>query len=184
MIRLHPGCLVVKVASGEQIPCQAESVTLQLQGTDLEWAGEELIQHVAAAVLHYFKEQQGKESVSVAEFTEVLEKVLKDFGYSLSGGQVCQEQRYVEDADLNELIGESHEGTELALFTRLQKEMKKMLKSAPDELRFVGLRDCVKRVLRARRWGKRCQSLNDQVIFFLRRCLSVHSVADCSMSVK
>ena len=184
MIRLHPDCLIVKAVSGESIPCQAESITLQLLGLDLEWIGEDLIQHVAAAVLHYFKEQQGQETVSVAEFTEVLEKVLKNFGYSLKGGNLCQEPQLVKGADLNDLIRESDEGTELAVFSRLQKEMKRMLKSAPEELRLVGLRDCVKRVLHAQRWGKRCQALYDQIVFFLRRCLCVHSVADCSMLVK
>ena len=66
MIRLHPDCLIIKMSSGEQFPCPAEIVTIELIGEAASWMSEEVVKNVAAAVLHYFKEEQGRDVVSVA----------------------------------------------------------------------------------------------------------------------
>ena len=42
----------------------------------------------------------------------------------------------------------------------------------------------VKRVLRARRWSRRCQTLSDQVVSFMRQCFDEHAAADCLLVVK
>jgi hypothetical protein len=42
----------------------------------------------------------------------------------------------------------------------------------PEVLRFRGLRICVKQLIGAKRWSRRCQRLNDQIVDYLRTCLS------------
>ncbi len=184
MIRLHPDCLIIKISDGEQFPCPAEVVTMELIGQAVAWMGDETIKNITAAVLHFFREEQEREVVSVAEFSEALENVLRSFGYSVGGGASMQRGQSVRNADINDLFRESEGELELELYQRLRSEMKHLLKTAPDELQFCGLRGCVKRVLHARRWSRRCQRLSDQIVAFMRQCLDTHAASDCLLVVK
>ena len=56
MIQLHSDCLVFKSETGQAIPCSAELVTIELIGEAARLLDPDLLQHAAAAVLHYFKE--------------------------------------------------------------------------------------------------------------------------------
>jgi hypothetical protein len=73
---------------------------------------------------------------------------------------------------LEELARESGEGCELFFFPRLRDELRQRLQQEPRLLRFSGLRGCVKRLTGARRWSGRCQCLQDQIVEYLRECLS------------
>lgn len=186
MIRLHPDCLIIKMASGEQFPCPAEVVTVELIGEAASWMSEEVVKNVAAAVLHFFREEQGRDVVSVAEFSEVLEDVLQGFGYSV--GKLCKSglkgpSREVRNTDINDIISQTEGELELAIYQRLRVEMKRMLENAPAELHFSGLRGGVKRILHAQRWSRKCQTLNDQIVAFLRECLDAHAPTNCSLVV-
>ena len=67
MINLRPDCLVFELSTGEQVPCSAEELALELvlgPGVTLD---PEVIRNAAAAVLHYFKAELGRHSVSVVE---------------------------------------------------------------------------------------------------------------------
>ncbi len=184
MIRLHPDCLIIKMSSGEQFPCPAEIVTVELIGDAASWMSEEVVKNVAAAVLHFFKEEQGRDVVSVAEFSEVLEDVLQGFGYTVGNYGLGKGKRMVRNTNINDIIPEAEGELELAMYQRLRTEMKRLLENPPDELRFSGLRGCVKRVLHAQRWSAKCQALNDQIVAFLRECLDAHAGANCSLVVK
>lgn len=184
MIRLRADCLIIKISGGEQFPCPVEVVTTELIGKAVDWMSQEAIQNVAAAVLHFFREEQDREAVSVAEFSEVLERVLQNLGYSVSEGSSAKRKRLIRNADINDLIRECDGEMELALYQRLRLEMKHLLKNTPSELRFRGLRGGVKRVLRARRWSRRCQILSDQVVSFMRQCFDEHAAEDCLLVVK
>jgi len=51
-------------------------------------------------------------------------------------------------------------------------------------LRFRGLRDCVKRLAGAKRWSARCNDLNDQIVEYLRTCLSAEPKgSSCALMV-
>ena len=63
-------------AAGEQIPCSAHEVCLELVGESAENVDRELILHAVAGVLHYFKTEKSQQAVSLKEFGEALERVL------------------------------------------------------------------------------------------------------------
>lgn len=182
MIRLRADCLIIQISGGEQFPCPVEVVTTELIGKAVDWMSPEAIQNVTAAVLHFFREEQDREAVSVAEFAEALESVLQNLGYSVK--TAAKRKRMIRNANINDLIRESEGDLELAMYLRLRSEMKHLLKNTPSELRFSGLHGCVKRVLRARRWSRRCQTLSDQVVSFMRQCFDEHAAADCLLVVK
>src|SRR5580658_3876079 len=83
MIQLKTDCLIFQTNDGEQVPCSAEWVTLELMGEGAQLVDPEVVRHASAAVLHYFKHELHRQFVSVAEFAAALEKVLKSFGLSV-----------------------------------------------------------------------------------------------------
>jgi hypothetical protein len=206
MILLRPDCLVFKTAGGESIPCSAHDVTVELMGDSAELVDKEMILHAAEAVLHYFKTEKGQHTVSVAEFSEALERVLRGLGLDVKSAEddenpsagltletttvteadepVASVRPRVVEEDLNRLASESDGSCELVFFPRLRDAIRRELDGEPLVLRFRGLRGCVKRLTGCKRWGPHCQSLNDQIVEFLRTCLTVENAgADCALVV-
>ena len=180
MILLRPDCLVFKTAGGDNIPCPAKDVTIELIGDSAQWLDQEAIENAAAAVLHYFRVEEDRQSVTVAEFAATLEKVLGGLGFEVKSGDksavlaagepvVLAPIRPVIEADLSVLAGE---GGELFFFPRLRDELRRHLDGTPLVLHFRGLRPCVKSLTGAKRWTAQCRALNDQIVDYLRTCFS------------
>src|ERR1017187_10368623 len=68
MIHLKSDCLIFQTNCGQQVPCSAEWVTLELIGDAASLVDPDLIRHASAAVLYYFKHELRRQFVSVAEF--------------------------------------------------------------------------------------------------------------------
>jgi hypothetical protein len=176
MIQLKSDCLIFETHDGEQIPCSAEWVTLELMGEGAQLVDPEVVHHASAAVLHYFKHELGRQFVSVGEFAIALEKVLRRFGLSVYADHQPEPAANpaplrVLESNLNDLASiAAREGFELVFFSQLRQELKSKLDQSPDLLRFHGLRDCVKQLAGTGRWNRRCQSLDDQIVDFLRCC--------------
>jgi hypothetical protein len=188
MIRLRPDCLVFK-SNGETKPVSAEQITLELVGAAADLLDESMLKNVAQGVLHYFKQDLGKEIVSAKEFAGPLEKALHGLGFeiqttSLDPASGNPEPPRVVEADLRGLANESGEALELAFFPRLRQEVRQQLTHSPRVLRFHGLRGCVKQLTGAKRWTARCQGLNDRIVDYLRSCLTTEKGGEtCAMVV-
>ena len=184
MIELHPDCLMFEMPGGEAIPCSAELISVNLLGEAAEVLDPDLVQNAARAVLHYFKVEQGKTFVSMREFFRALAKVLLGFGISVNLDEAAPPPRRVSESDLRQLACESGKSFELAFFPRLRVELRQQLDQSPHVVRFKGLRGCVKQLAGARRWTGRCQCLSDQIVDYLRHCLSNDPGAkSCSLMV-
>lgn len=173
MITLASDCLVFELAGGEGVPFSSEMISVELMGNTGEWLEPEFVRHAAKAVFHYFKHELGRQTVTVGEFTEALEKVLKGFKPQpqppLSKQAVAPSE--VLESDLCSLALELGRGCELFFFTRLRDELRLRLRQAPRVLRFKGLRPCVKQLAGTQTWGVRCRNLEDQIVAYLRECL-------------
>jgi hypothetical protein len=169
MITLASDCLLFRLASGESIPFSAEMISGELLGGSITSLDPEFLRHAAHAVFHYFRRDQGRQTVSVGEFTEALEKVLR--GLALDPACVSGTgPEPMRELDLCRLAEESGDGCELFFFPRLRNELRSQLTHGPRVLRFHGLRCCVKRLTGARRWTGRCRDLEEQIVEFLREC--------------
>jgi hypothetical protein len=173
MIQLRDDCLLLQKETGETVPCTAEHITVELMGGALGDLDAETVRNAAAGVLHYFKAELGKEFVTVGEFAQALARVLNGFGFaiecsSVGGGVEAQ----VATADLRELAKASDKGFELEFFSRLRETLHNTLAETPRAVQFHGLRGCVKQLAGARRWCPRCRRLHEQIVDFLRLCLS------------
>jgi hypothetical protein len=170
MIALASDCLLFRTASGESIPYSADMMSDEVAGDSLESFDPEVVQHAASAVFHYFKYELGRQTVTVGEFAGALENVLR--GFAATPEPVAQPRCLagVIESDLFGMAREAGEG-ELFFFPRLRAELHQQLQAGPRILRFHGLRGCVKQLLGARRWSPRCQSLEGQIVTYLRQCL-------------
>jgi len=184
MIQLHPDCLIFQTSDGQNIPCSAEVVTIELVGdSNLD---PEMVREAAAAVVYYFKNELGREQVSVEEFSRALQRVLTKFGYEVS--DTCMEtdiDPFDGAAVLNlpELATASGKGFELMFFQRLRSELRTHLRGEPELVRFQGLRSCVKQLTGRQRWCPRCESLSDQIVDYLRECFTAERPTDCNLVV-
>ena len=174
MIQLQSDYLVFKTSSGEAIPCSAEKVTLELIGDAASEIDPEIVQNASAAVLHYFKSELNRHSVSIKEFSCALARVLRDFGLDVKApDEGADPAPLIVETDLIPLVEKTGFCFELALFEELKGLIEDQLSRSPQLLRFKGLRACVKQLSGARRWNRRCQCLHDQIVAFLRHRLAV-----------
>lgn len=185
MIHLASECLLFELTNGESIPFSADMISVELSGDGAGIFDPDFVNNAANAVFHYFKHELGRQTISVGEFAGALEKVLHGFdSNSMVPGQMPVERRVLE-SDLHRLAAESGEGCELFFFNRLRDELRQQLQQAPQMVRFRGLRGCVKQLAGARRWTARCRMLHDQIVDYLRNCLSAEpSRKNCALLVE
>jgi hypothetical protein len=169
MIQLHQDYLFVETAPGQIIPCSAELVAVELIGESAGTIDPQVVQEAAAAVLHYFRHDLGWKTVSVGEFSRALEQALQSLGVRLEDSTAKPQ---VQTIDLRQIASSAERGFELSFFPKLRTLLKSTLVESPQVLRFHGLRGCVKKLVGAKRWSQRCQTVNDQIVNYLRACLA------------
>ena len=180
MILLARDCMVFRMSNGESIPISAQAVSVEIVGGNVaDLFDSEFLEHAASAVFHYFKNDLGRESVTVGEFTLALEKVLTEFQQSAATKETS---RIGTQADLRELATETNHA-ELFFFPRLRDELRIQLQHSPGLISFRGLRGCVKQLVGARRWSSRCRKMENQILEFLRNCVQAETNDSCSLLV-
>ena len=178
MITLASDCLLFEFATGESVPYSADMVSVELARDTAEGFDSEFVGHAANAVFHYFKHELGRQTVSVGEFAGALEKLLCGFAATARLSTDTDSRPRLLESDLHRLARESGRGCELLFFARLRAELQRHLRQAPRVLRFRGLRGCVKQLTGARRWSLRCRNLEEEIVAYLRQCLSAESAPE------
>ncbi|TAK98292.1 MAG: hypothetical protein EPO07_12220 [Verrucomicrobia bacterium] len=186
MIWLADDCLLFELANGESVPFSAEMISIELIGDTGGRLDPEVVSHASASVFHYFKHELHRDKVSVGEFTLALERVLRGLGFRVhSAGEGIEENNQKVHGDLRLIAHESGDAGELVFYPRLRDAFRGQLARSPRIVRFHGLRGCVKQLTRSRRWSTRCESLREQIVEYLRGCLSAESSqAGCSLVVE
>jgi hypothetical protein len=172
MIALAKDCLLFQLSNGECVPFSAAMVSIELLGETAKVLDEDFVRHAAHAVFHYFRVDMKREQVTVAEFSEALERVLRGLKLAEPAGVSAKAPAAVAESDLCSLARESGESCELLFFPRLRDELRRHLGQQPRVVRFRGLRPCVKQLAGAQRWSLRCRSLQEQIVGYLRECLN------------
>ena len=176
MIALQSDCLIFQLTNGESVPCSADMISVEIVGSNEAFGAldPKTLRHATASVFHYFKSELDRETVTVGEFAQALEKALQGLGLTLfaekcavggCGGTTLE-------ANLAHLARDYAFSLELFFFPRLRDEMRTQLGHAPRVLRFYGLRGCVKQLAGARRWSSRCEQIQEQIVDFMRQCFS------------
>jgi hypothetical protein len=183
MIALRNDCLVFQLNNGESIPCSADMIGVEIVDAANSPLEPEMLRHAAASVFHYFKTELAREAVTIGEFSLALEKALSHLGYNLHTQSAPAGEISVADLDL--LASEAGGSLELFFFPRLRDELRIRLRDEPRVVRFHGLRGCVKRLAGSRRWTSRYEELQDQIVDFLRHCLTAETERnECALVVE
>ena len=177
MIALAADYLLFELGSGESVPFSADMISVEVTEGTTGFLDMDFVQNAARAVFHYFRHELNRQTVTMGEFSQALERVLRGFaatiekeefalaretaGPELSLGPIIQ-------TDLSLIAHESGKGCELFFFPRLRDEVRGNLRKEPRVLHFHGLRRCVKQLVGARRWSARCQTMQEQIVNFLR----------------
>src|SRR6266478_3399148 len=138
MIALAWDCLLLRLADGESVPLSADMISVDMMGEAATLFDEEFVRHAAKAVFHYYKHELGRETLSVGEFAQTLEKALGGFT-RVRRTRGSSGPRMLE-TDLRRLAHEAGKGCELIFFPRLREELREQLQRAPGVVRFRGLR--------------------------------------------
>jgi hypothetical protein len=172
MIALQSDHLIFQLTNGESVPCSAEMITIEIAGNSEGLIDTEMLRHAASSVFHYFKCELERQTVTVGEFSLALEKVLRGFGLTLYADEPPPLADEHLAADLDRIARESADSLELFFFPRLRDALRAQLRQSPRVLHFRGLRGCVKQLAGAQRWSARCEQMQEQVVGFLRECLT------------
>jgi hypothetical protein len=185
MIALQSDHLLFQLTNGESVPCSAEMITIEIAGNSEGLLDPEMLRHAAASVFHYFKSELDRETVTVGEFAFALEKVLRNLGLTLYADEPPSLKKQILEADLGLLARESADNLELFFFPKLRNELRSQLRQSPRILRFRGLRGCAKQLAGARRWSARCEKMQEQIVEYLRGCLTAEpNQNDCALVVE
>jgi hypothetical protein len=185
MIQLARETLLFEMASGDMIPCSAESIAVELLGVEVPAVDPEVLKAAVGAVLHYYRHDLRRETVRLSEFAQTLQTVLNGLGLNVKTKVAEAPARSVVEYDLGELIAEVGQALELALYPCLRKGLQSRLSRAPDLLRVKGLRPLVKYFTGSRRWNNQCRRLKDQILGYLRQCLRAEAgTSSCPMVVE
>lgn len=181
MIALATDCILLRRGNGELEPVNAQAISIEVVSDGHSPFDEDFIKEASTAVLHYFKNEEGRDAVTLGEFAEALEKVL--LGFSHETMKSCsKDAARVVDADLQGLVTDA--AFELTFFSQLRTELRTHLQLSPQVLRFHGLRQCVLRLAGARRWTTRCENLRGQIVEYLRECLAAETQCACALLVE
>jgi hypothetical protein len=185
MIALSSDHLIFELTNGESVPCSAEMITIEIAGNSDGLIDPEMLRHASASVFHYFKTELQRQTVTVGEFALALEKVLRGFGLTLYADEPPPLTKQILEADLGVLARESADSLELFFFPRLRDALRTQLRQSPQLLRFRGLRGCVKQLARAQRWSHRCDKMQEQIVEYLRGCLTAEpEQKNCALVVE
>jgi hypothetical protein len=185
VIQLHSDALWFQTPEGELVPCSAEIIAFELVDGSGHGLDSDLIRNAAKAVLHYFQKDLGRTQVTVGDFARVFAAVLRGFGLSVHTAEESTPPAREGEADLRRLASDSGKAFELAFFVRLRAELRQALAGSPRLIRFRGLRGCAKQLAGARRWNRHCQRLSDQIVAFLRDCLSSEApTGSCALVIR
>ncbi len=186
MIALKTNCLLFELANGESVPFSPEMLSVEFVGEIPTLIDSEFVRNAADAVVYYFKHELEQQTVTIKEFAGALAKVLRGFAPEQSkGGSAQPRNAEVIESDLVQLMLQGAQDGELFFFPRLREALRAQLRLEPRELRFSGLRNCVKVLAGAQRWTPRCAELRDQIVEFLRNCLTAEARTEgCAVLVK
>lgn len=174
MIALAQDFLLFQLPSGEQVPFSVDMISVELLGGTSKGLDPDAVTQICHAIFYYFKHDLRQGTVTMEEFGAALQRAVLGVmgGRTVSSSKPVTEGTYCIEADLSLIACESGKGCELFFFPRLREELRHQIRRAPNVIRFCGLRRCVKMMVGAQRWSGRCSTMRDQIVSYLRQCLT------------
>ena len=172
MIALQSDCLIFQLTNGESVPCSPEMISVEIVGDSDGNLDPEMLHHAAASVFHYFKKELERETVTVGEFASALEKVLRRLGLTMHADGFAAAHAG-DDRDRPGPVRARIRRQPGTFF--LPAPARRIADAAPP----VAAHGALSRAARlrqatagAQRWSARCEKMQEQIIEYLRECLT------------
>ena len=138
MILLASDCLLFELPSGETVPFSAEMISVEISNGTGGMLEQEVVEHAAASVFHYFKHDLARKTVSIAEFASAFESALNGLGLTLTGGRLTTTSVGKATKDLRLLAHDAGYACELGFFPLLRDAVRDQYQSSPKVCAFMG----------------------------------------------
>jgi hypothetical protein len=132
----------------------------------LDW---DLAESIAVAIQIYLVQAGHAPATPAAEIARLVESVLRMLGHEAIARAYSQRQHHAE-IRLDHIAERA--GYELEFFHELDRLLGAAAAQQTAVLQFRGLRQCVKSLRRARRWGRSCGALAEQILDHIRSRVS------------
>jgi hypothetical protein len=174
MIQVQPDCFWIQTEKGDLIPCSPDSIAIEILGNETPLLDPEVVKQAVHAILYYYQNDLGRNSITIAEFTQSLEEALKSVEGISKKPILETEDKIILQMDIAGLAERANSGFELLFFNELRQVMTEKLASKPHIVQCVRLREGIKMILHQNHWNHKCQQLSDQVVAYLRSLLKTH----------
>ena len=159
---------MVAQGGGGFLPCSAEQLTLEVIGDNGAGVDPETLKHAVAAVMHYFRAELQRTTITMAEFSAMLSRVLAGLGIAAEITEDGEASSDVRIADLGLLAADGAPAGELEFCQRLRTLLREQLAAAPTRVEFHGLRNCVKRLTGRKHWCPECEKTAAWILEMIR----------------
>ena len=193
MIQLKTDCLIFQTNDGEQVPCSAEWVTLELMGEGAQIGRSRsrparlggrpaLFQARIAAAVCFRGGIRRRVGKGPAQFRP--ERLCRSRSPVQARRRTARAPR--SWIAISERWPPAPPGRDSSCcsFRNCARNCNANWNNRPMCSASRGLRDCVKQLAGTPRWNRRCQNLNDQIVDFLRSCWQTESASQsCALVV-
>lgn len=128
---------------------------------------------VAKGVIEYLRQRYPANTISVEELYAKVARALAVLGWDDIAAELKVGAPPLR-ISLAEIAAEAGDGFELVFFRLLRERLAETCMTGSLQVQCYGLRQGVKILQRARRWGARCQRLAEEIAEFLRAELGRH----------
>ena len=122
---------------------------------------------IAKGIIEYLRQRYPANTITVEELYEKISRALGVLGWSDVAAELQVGPPPLR-ISLAEIAREAGDGFELAFFMLLRERLAETCVTGSQQVQCYGLKQGVKILKRARRWGARCQQLAEEIAEFLR----------------
>jgi hypothetical protein len=182
MIKLNDNVFLFKTESGEVVPCSLYDLEFELQGSLPKELERYDLYQIARAVAFFFNEELGQNVIDLKDFASILEQLINSIPFTENPDVFSSRKNPVTKTYELPDLWNKDAGLELSFFNELREIITSDV-SKFDCLRFNGLSECVKAIVGAKRWSKKCSRLADEIVEFLRLIFAKNSYVHGKMLI-
>jgi hypothetical protein len=126
------------------------------------WIAED----IARGIVMYFKERFAHNSISIEEFFRKIDGTLRAIGFADVAGNL-RKSAPPTHLSLSRMAEEAGSGYELFFFQLLGERLEEARRRGTTQVFCRELREAVTRICAAKRWNRRCEELQSEILDYL-----------------
>jgi len=167
MIALPQAMPFIRIGATSLALCRTDWLTQTLtnatEGTDVpEWMAQDISRGVESFLTKHYKGTV----IDSADLFARIEKTLASLGLNDVAANIDKTPPPVR-VSLSELARRAGSGYELAFFQLLEDQLRSATAGGAQQVECHGMKNCVRRLSASKKWTRRCDRLQDEIISFV-----------------